>query len=40
MKKYVLETMNAVQKYIDEEMKSAPEVFAEACIFCDLVNKL
>ncbi len=25
MKKYVLETMNAVQKYIDEEMKSAPE---------------
>ena len=25
MKKYVLETMNAVQKYIDEEMKDAPE---------------
>ena len=25
MKKYVLETMDAVQKYIDEEMKSAPE---------------
>lgn len=25
MKKYVLETMNAVQKYIDEEMKNAPE---------------
>ena len=25
MKKYVLETMSAVQKYIDEEMKSAPE---------------
>lgn len=25
MKKYVLETMNAVQKFIDEEMKSAPE---------------
>ena len=24
MKKYVLETMNAVQKYIDEEMKNAP----------------
>ena len=24
MKKYVLETMNAVQKYIDEEMKDAP----------------
>ena len=34
MKKYVLETMNAVQKYIDEEMKNAPsqktsEVLAE-----------
>ena len=25
MKKYVLQTMNAVQKYIDEEMKDAPE---------------
>ena len=25
MKKYVLETMNAVRKYIDEEMKDAPE---------------
>jgi len=25
MKKYVLQTMNAVQKYIDEEMKNAPE---------------
>ena len=25
MKKYVLETMNAVRKYIDEEMKGAPE---------------
>ena len=25
MKKDVLETINAVQKYIDEEMKSAPE---------------
>ena len=24
MKKYVLETMNALQKYIDEEMKNAP----------------
>ena len=24
MKKYVLETMNAVRKYIDEEMKDAP----------------
>ena len=24
MKKYVLQTMNAVQKYIDEEMKNAP----------------
>ena len=24
MKKYVLETMNAVQKYMDEEMKNAP----------------
>ena len=24
MKKYVLETMNAVRKYIDEEMKNAP----------------
>ena len=24
MKKYVLATMNAVQKYIDEEMKNAP----------------
>lgn len=34
MKKYVLATMNAVQKYIDEEMKNAPvektrEVLAE-----------
>ena len=25
MKKYVLETMNAVRTYIDEEMKDAPE---------------
>jgi len=25
MKKYVLQTMNAVQKYIEEEMKNAPE---------------
>ncbi|MDY6338811.1 MAG: hypothetical protein SPL61_04175 [Saccharofermentans sp.] len=25
MKKYVLETMNAARKYIDEEMKDAPE---------------
>lgn len=25
MKKYVLETMNAVRKFIDEEMKDAPE---------------
>lgn len=25
MKKYVLQTMNAVQKYIDEEMNNAPE---------------
>ena len=25
MKEYVLQTMNAVQKYIDEEMKSAPD---------------
>ena len=25
MKKYVLQTMNAVRKYIDEEMKNAPE---------------
>ncbi len=34
MKKYVLQTMNAVRKYIDEEMKNAPaektsEVLAE-----------
>ena len=25
MKEYVLQTMNAVQKYIDEEMKSSPD---------------
>ena len=25
MKKYVLQTMNAVRKYIDEDMKNAPE---------------
>ena len=25
MKKYVLQTMNAVRKYIDDEMKNAPE---------------
>ena len=25
MKKYVLQTMNAVRKYMDEEMKNAPE---------------